>query len=157
MGAYQGNSALLPSHGEQHEDQQDLALTYSDSEVSRETSPMLFDFPLLLDTASQPRLNQMRTHQEGQGIMRDASGVHLRQASSDPTPTTMLPPVSLASGGVSSYEDYVNYVTPYSEGSSPQSHDYFAMSQINGDCLTAYNSDNNQNARMQSPYPASPW
>lgn len=148
----------MPSgHSKHHGDsQQDLALTYSDSEVSREASPMLFDFPLLLDTSSHSRVSQARMHQDGQGVLRDASGVHLRQASSDPTPTTMLPPVSLASGGVSSYEDYVNYVTPYSEGSSPQSHDYFPMSQINGDCLTAYNTDN-QNARMQSPYPASPW
>lgn len=152
---YQGTTPLPPVHGK-HDDQ-DLTLAYSDSELSREASPMLFDFPLLLDTTSQTRMHQARMHQEGHGVLRDASGMHLRQASSDPTPTTMLPPVSLASGAVPPYEDYVNYVTPFPEGSSPPSHDYFAMSQINGDCLPAYGTDNNQNSRVQSPFPPSPW
>ncbi|KAI5117230.1 hypothetical protein M0805_001588, partial [Coniferiporia weirii] len=156
----QQSPAVLPSalglHGVDHyahvphlqvdrpDEQHELALTYSDSDFSREPSPLLFDFPGLLNTSASQRM----VDQE-----------YLQHPSSDPTPTTMLPPVSLASGGVIAYEDLSKYMTPFtgvSRSASSQDLEYFTIMQENG-CLPAsvYNGENREVGVPQA-FPTSP-
>ncbi|KAH8119040.1 hypothetical protein DFH11DRAFT_1686042 [Phellopilus nigrolimitatus] len=146
--------SALDLHGVDHyahvphlsDEQHELALSYSDSELSREPSPLLFDFPSLLNTSTNQRM---------------VDPDQLQRPSSDPTPTTMLPPVSIASGGVATYEDLTNYMRPYSNDSrsSPgQDVEYFSVMQAN-ECLptSVYNGEGHHDVGIASPFPPSPW
>lgn len=108
-------------HVDSSEEHQEIGLTYSDSEVSREPSPLLFNFPGMMDAVTDQRVH----HQDS-----------FQRPSSDPTPTTVLPPISLA-GGFSSYDDLTNYLTPYADDSPSsvnQGGDYFPT-LAGADCL----------------------
>ena len=109
------------------EEHQEIGLTYSDSEVSREASPLIFNFPGMLNADTNQRIHHQEDYQ---------------RPSSDPTPTTMLPPISLA-GGYSAYDDVANFMTPYSDdapSSNERGDSYFPM-MPGADCITQMNYD----------------
>ncbi|KAL5507485.1 hypothetical protein ACEPAH_6941 [Sanghuangporus vaninii] len=132
-------------HIDQSPEHQELALTYSDSDLSREPSPLLFEFPGLINTSASQRVT-------------DAE--QMQRPSSDPTPTTMLPPVSLAGGEVATYEDLTNYMAPYSgdsQSSSGRDLEYFSAMHAS-ECLpSVYNGDGNRSVAVAQSFPPSPW
>lgn len=118
----------------------DLALTYSDSDLSREPSPLLFDFPSLNSTHSL-----------------STTGLH--HPSSDPTPTRLLPPVSFASGEFPPYDDLSNYMmSSYSDNSPAGPDGYFSMLSV-GECLppSGYDGESGRNPDISQSFPPSPW
>ncbi|TDL22658.1 hypothetical protein BD410DRAFT_212259 [Rickenella mellea] len=123
------------------DDGNDLALTFSDSDLSRETSPHLFKFPLLSSSSSQ--------------VTEEVD-----VTSSDPTPTSLLPPVSFASGDMGNFDQLSSYIqTPYSEESSLVDQDYFSLLSVD-ECLPPIIHEDNNNDRTDSPtnpFPLSPW
>lgn len=133
-------------HIDQSPEHQELALTYSDSDLSREPSPLLFEFPGLLNTSA--------------AAQRVADAEQLQRPSSDPTPTTMLPPVSIAGGEVATYEDLTNYMAPYSGDShSSSGRDVEYFSAMHGaECLPSlYGGEGNRNVSVAQSFPPSPW
>ena len=134
-------------HVEHADDQQELALTYSDSELSRETSPLMFEYPTVLNTSSAGS--------------RTSEPDHLQRPSSDPTPTTMLPPISLASGEVATYDDLSKYMVPFTgDSNSSGGHDVEYFSVMHGsECLPAsvYSGEAERNVGVPQTFPPSPW
>ena len=136
----------LPNLHVDSDEQAELALTYSDSDLSREPSPMLFDFPTMLNVSG--------THQAV-----DADQHH--RASSDPTPTTLLPPISFAAGYAGTYDVLSSTVSSFSEEGHPsatQEVDYFSTMHAS-DCLhpSMYDGDGSQDSQGPSSFPSSPW
>lgn len=85
---------------------------------------------------------------------------HMQRPSSDPTPTTMLPPVSLAAGEIATYEDLTNYMAPYSgDSNSSSGHDveYFSVMHGTGCLPSVYDGDGSRNVGMSQSFPNSPW
>ena len=127
------------------EDSQELALTYSDSEVSREPSPLIFEFPGLMNNGHNQR-----------AMGHD----HIQRPSSDPTPTTLLPPVSLASGEVPHYDDLSRYMAPYGDDGRPQpTHDveYFAYMPPNECVPSSAPYAAGRSHEVPTSFPPSPW
>ena len=86
----------------------------------------------------------------------------IQRPSSDPTPTTMLPPVSLAGGEVATYEDLAGYHLPgpFSAASHSSAGEYFSSVMHGNDCMSAasvYGSDAGRELGIPASFPPSPW
>ena len=105
----------------------------------------MFEFPGLINTNATQRV---------------AEPDQMQRPSSDPTPTTMLPPVSLAGGGVATYEDIANYMAPYSgdsHSSSGRDAEYFSAMHSASCVPTVYNGDSSRNVSVSQSFPSTPW
>lgn len=118
---------------------QELALTYSDSDVSREPSPLIFEFP---------------------GLVHKGGHHHhaLQRSMTDPTPSAMLTS-SFTPGESPLYDDLTKYMGPYHDDARhPLRHDadHFAI-MPSVECSPSAPGLVDEHSHHVSPYPQSSW